>query len=836
MNSEVDNVDETTEPAAAGRRRPRTPVALWVVALSTCVLTVVLVAGPVGGIDTDLSVSPLALAALIAAFVGAELLVVHLQFQGEAHTFTLTEVPLVLGLLFVGPKGLVLATVVGVVLTRCLWQRQPAVKQVFNMGLGTLDACLAALVYYRFSSVTGSVDPESELAALAACLAVTLVSGTLVAAAINLASGEPVLSALPRTLGPAVIVTVTNASLTLVAVSLVMARPQAAWLLVAPAAIIVLAYRAYLSERRERGRMHFLYSCSRALHEGADAETAVLALLGHAVGGFRASGAELILLPETAEGSGLRTAVGPGGAEESMTVLGPAESESLLAHLASEPPEAMLVHGRKGHALRAYLEERGVRESMVATLRRQDRVAGLLLVSDPLAEVGRFEPADVDLLAAMAAQVSVFLEYDRLGQALDQLSSLQGRLVHQAHHDPLTGLANRALLLERMARAHRAGRPIAVMFIDLDDFKMVNDELGHDAGDDLLVAVARRLEGSLRTGDLAARLGGDEFAVLVEEPGRLEDELAVADRILANLNTPFSVGARRFTVAASVGVASGDPAACSIDDLMANADLAMYAAKRSGKNRSAGFLESMRDGIQERLALEADLEASIGRGELRTVFQPVVELGTGRPLGFEALARWTNRHGNEIGPRTFIPVAEGSGLIGALGRASLHAACAAHRLLHPPEGSDLYASVNVSGRELQQPGFVDQVCSTLADHGLRPDQLVLEVAESTLLGDQNPGVERLQQLRAMGVRVAVDDFWTGYSSLSGLRALPVDVVKLDPSFVHGLGSDEEQRAFARAIMALATALGVSVVAEGVETLEEVRGLLELGCTMGQGHY
>jgi diguanylate cyclase (GGDEF)-like protein len=472
----------------------------------------------------------------------------------------------------------------------------------------------------------------------------------------------------------------------------------------------------------------------------------------------------------------------------------------------------------------------------VATLRQEERTAGLLLVADPLSDVQRFEPGDIDLLGALAAQVSVFLEYDRLGQALDQLSSLQGRLVHQAYHDHLTGLANRALFVERMAQAHRAHAPMAVMFIDLDDFKVVNDELGHDAGDDVLVAFARRLEGSLRAGDLAARLGGDEFAVLVEQPGRREDELAVAERVLAALGTPFAVGNRRFTVRASIGLASGDPTSYTVDELMANADLAMYAAKHSGKNRVTAFEQPMRAGVQQRLELEAALGSALAEDELATVFQPVVELATGRPVGLEALARWTDRAGDAVSPEVFIPLAEGCGLIEAIGRRSLRAACEAYRQLAGAGVRDLYVSVNVAARELQHHGFVDQVRATLADHGVHARRLVLEVTEGTLLARGDEGLARLEALRADGVRVAVDDFGTGYSSLGALRSLPVDIIKVDRQFVRGLLRSPEERAVAAAIVALASAVGASVVAENVETAEEAESLRAIGCTLGQGNY
>jgi diguanylate cyclase (GGDEF)-like protein/PAS domain S-box-containing protein len=423
---------------------------------------------------------------------------------------------------------------------------------------------------------------------------------------------------------------------------------------------------------------------------------------------------------------------------------------------------------------------------------------------------------------------------------------LEDQLQHEAFHDPLTGLANRALFTDRVTHALTRTRRstvegLAVLFVDLDEFKLVNDSLGHAAGDELLTAVAERIRACLRRQDTAARLGGDEFGILLEEANH---ELAteIAERILDALRQPFALDARQLFVQASIGVAlSGERASASsetADELLRNADAAMYTAKSRGKGRHEFFESQMHTSALRRLELREQLEASLERGDFVVHYQPVVELVSGAIVGAEALVRWRQPDGRIAQPAEFVPVAEETGLIVALGQHVLDAACreAASWGTAVP-GQDLSVAVNVSSRQLQEPGFAASVAATLARSGLPSGHLVLEVTESALLDEGQVTSDSITRVTELGVRLALDDFGTGYSSLSHLRRFPIDILKIDRSFVEGIdGNDHDERTLVRSILRLAHSLKLETVAEGVERAEQLVQLRALGARMGQGFY
>ena len=409
---------------------------------------------------------------------------------------------------------------------------------------------------------------------------------------------------------------------------------------------------------------------------------------------------------------------------------------------------------------------------------------------------------------------------------------------HQALHDALTGLPNRALLSERLAAVYerQGDRPIGVLFVDLDDFKGVNDTGGHARGDELLVQVARRLETAVREGDLVARLGGDEFAVLLE---RVEDRRAaseVARRILATLTTPFEVAEREIVISASIGIALRDreDEVADVEEMLSQADLAMYVAKRRGKAQYEVFDFSMHAALVSRLELEVELRRAVEEQQFVLHYQPIMSLSEDRVLGTEVLVRWDHPTRGLVPPDEFIPLAEDSGLIVPIGSWVLERSCvqmAAWNAQRP--GAPLYLSVNLSPRQLRS-GIVDTVAGALERSGLDPRQLVLEVTESAFV-DDDADVEALHALRELGVRLAVDDFGTGYSSLNYLRRLPVDVVKIDRSFVRELSHGSDDEALVDAIVRLCRALGMLVIAEGVETPGEASVLAGLGAPAAQGY-
>src|SRR5687768_3117003 len=425
---------------------------------------------------------------------------------------------------------------------------------------------------------------------------------------------------------------------------------------------------------------------------------------------------------------------------------------------------------------------------------------------------------------------------------------LETQLAHQAFHDPLTNLANRVLFRDRvehaLQRAVRASSTPSVLFIDLDNFKAVNDGLGHSAGDWLLIEVAERLSKCLRPADTVARLGGDEFAVLLDDENA--DGRQVAERILSAFSAPFSVQGKDIKVMMSIGIAPLK-AHQGGDEVMRNADLALYRAKSQGKACAASFEPAMHVAALRRLELEAELRRAIdgerGAGRLVIHYQPVLRMSTGKMFGFEALVRWEHPERGVLEPLDFISLAEETGLIIPLGRWVMGEACrqtmdwqTRFASLLRSTGISLLVGVNVSGRHLSQAELVQDVYSSLKSSGLAPSNLVLELTESMLVHDNRATLERLHALKALGVRLSIDDFGTGYSSLAYLERFPVDSLKMDRSFISGLGLDQSKAPLAEAVIGLGRILGLRVVAEGIETAEQWERLRNLGCGLGQGYH
>ena len=414
---------------------------------------------------------------------------------------------------------------------------------------------------------------------------------------------------------------------------------------------------------------------------------------------------------------------------------------------------------------------------------------------------------------------------------------------HDALHDALTGLPNRALFLDRLALClRRSGRregetSCSVLFLDLDRFKLVNDSLGHVAGDHLLMAVGRRLDAGLRPGDTVARLGGDEFTLLLDDVSDAREVTAVAQRLQEALAAPFEIDGRELYVTASVGIAFAT-ADAEPEDVVRDADVAMYRAKAQGGARHAVFDSAMHERVMARLELETGLRRALQREQLRVLYQPVVETATGRLAGFEALCRWTDESGRTIEPAEFVPIAEETGLIVGLGRFVLGEACrqlAAWRATEHGEG--LTIGVNIAGRELADPGFAAGVAATLASTGLDARGLRLEVAESAMMHDPDGARRVLSALfEQLAVAAHIDDFGMGASSLRWLHRFPGDAVKMDRSFVLEMGGDPASVDIVRAIISLAHNLGMEVIAEGVETSEQLDRLKLLGCEYAQGFF
>ncbi len=432
-----------------------------------------------------------------------------------------------------------------------------------------------------------------------------------------------------------------------------------------------------------------------------------------------------------------------------------------------------------------------------------------------------------ELLTAFAQQVSLALADARTAAA-----------IHDASHDRGTGLPNRALFLDQLRQAIDAGSQqasdVTVLLVDLDRFKLINDTVGYRGGDEVLAGVVERIRGCLRAGDLVARLGGDEFGVLLEG-ARSAAGARVARAIVGAFREPFQTSGRTVCVTACVGIAAGGTSSADADDLLNSADVALSRAKQAGTGRTVIFEPHMRTEILERLSLLDDLQQALGRDEVRLQYQPLVHLGSGLPVGVEALARWRHPQRGNVSPATFIPLAEETGLIVELGLWVLREGC---RQIAQWRGTvpEMRLNVNVSARQAMSPEFVSDVAKTLADVDLPPSMLTLELTETVLMGDPDLAQQQLRQLKDLGVRLSIDDFGTGYSSLSYLRQFPVDQLKIDRNFVAGIAGGGDQLAVTRTVMELGHTLRLETVAEGIEEVAQLDTLRRIGCDLGQGFH
>jgi diguanylate cyclase (GGDEF)-like protein/PAS domain S-box-containing protein len=426
---------------------------------------------------------------------------------------------------------------------------------------------------------------------------------------------------------------------------------------------------------------------------------------------------------------------------------------------------------------------------------------------------------------------------------ITERKQFEQQLAHQAFHDPVTKLANRALLSDRvrhaLVRRHDGGQSMAILFLDLDGFKAVNDTFGHAAGDRLLRTVSSRLEATVRVGDTVARLGGDEFAMLLDGIDHETQISEIAERLLEVVRKPTTVEDHEIYVQCSIGIAVAHPSresGATFDSLLRSADVAMYQAKTSGGDAYRYFKAEMYADLTEQLELRAELKAAIDRDELTVVYQPVFSIHTREIVGYEALSRWEHPTRGTISPDSFIPVAENSGLIVALGCRVLERACSDAVIFQRkcPSEPPRTLCVNVSARQLQRPEIVDEVRQALTTSGLEPGRLLLEITESLMIDHVELAIARLNALRDLGVLIAVDDFGTGYSSLSYIRRLPINVLKIDKSFIDDIDSNDEQGNLTGAIMDLARALSLRCVAEGIERTKQLERLKDLGCDYAQG--
>jgi diguanylate cyclase len=534
-----------------------------------------------------------------------------------------------------------------------------------------------------------------------------------------------------------------------------------------------------------------------------------------------------------------------------------ASSETLAVLSASPSIEAAGIYTTDGSLLASYRRDGvdaitapgpeliagghrfGLRQlHLVRPVEADHRNIGLVIVRANVAQLYTRLSAYAGMMLAVAIG-SLGIAYLLVARMRKVVKNAEAHLDYLAHIDPITGLPNRHAFNERLAfaldRVNRQGGSGGLLLLDLDNFKIVNDTLGHHCGDILLRVVAKRLLECLRSGDVLCRIGGDEFAVILQTTGRSDGE-GVAARILSALTAPFDVDVHEIYVTASIGISRYPEDAQDLETLTRNADTAMYQAKGKGKNAFEQFRPELDLRVQKRLSLETSLRKAVERGELMLYYQPQVSLKDGRLVGLEALLRWNHPDVGLISPAEFIPVAEDSGLIVPIGRWVLRTACRQVATWRDAGLGPINVSVNLSVRQTRDPYLLRDVLDVLRETGVRPAQLELEITESVLMDNVNVNVDLLTRLRSEGIRLAIDDFGTGYSSMAYLKRFPIDQVKIDRTFVRDIPGNGDDEAITSAIIAMAHNLGLSVVAEGVETAAQLDFLRSAGCDIMQGYY
>ena len=549
---------------------------------------------------------------------------------------------------------------------------------------------------------------------------------------------------------------------------------------------------------------------------------------------------EKILARNVASGQTLDAMV-----EDSFARVGTVSTIAVARWMAGEPPEVAREVGQESWQIFGQLAVQraaALNEVTKRCLRWCD--AASEVVRESAATLGT--PPDILLQALAMLQRSLNVTLVRMCESFDserkladeQLEHRQEELAFLATHDPLTGLPNRTLILDRveqmLARSRRNQTPVAALFVDLDNFKSINDTLGHEVGDELLRAVAARLDGVVRATDAFGRLGGDEFVVVSEELSLSAGPELIAERLIEALKEPFKLGSdeeTRLTVTASIGIASGDRTAPA--DLLRDADIAMYRAKWDGKNRYVVFETGMQDAVQTRMELEMDLRVALENKEFSLVYQPTFDLSDMSPTGVEALIRWNSPTRGTVQPDDFIPLLEETGLITEIGKWVLEEACrqgAAWRVA----GHTIGMAVNVSARQLDTDQLIGDIERALSNSGLAPEALTIEITETTLMRNADETARRLTTIKELGVRIAIDDFGTGYSSLAHLQKFPVDALKIDRSFISGLTNKGEGEALIHTLVQLGKALSIETLAEGIEQTQELSLLRDERCDSGQG--
>jgi diguanylate cyclase (GGDEF)-like protein len=763
---------------------------------------------------------------LAGVFAATEIWVFHIQFGREAKSISISEIPLVIGLFYAAPGPLILARVLGPAAVVILYRRQTPLKAALNTSLFFANGAVALATFRLLSGGSAQDGPRQWTAAVVAATLAIVVDLVVLTVILRWYVGDGRRTDPGRSgFFAAVAMAAAAAVIGVVAVITLRVGPEGAIPLVVAGVVLLAGYRAYSALADRHTSLERLFRFSRELNS-APATTDVLpAVLEQARQLLRAEVAEVL---RYARGTYPVASPTLWRYDGERVFTDASERTSLSQHLVQallHDDEAIrLTHDSPTAS--AFLRSRDAQEAVVAPLVVDGATVGVLAVYDRLGEVRGFAESDIRLLQTVANHASVALHNEML----------IGRLRHDALHDALTGLPNRshltALATSAVVRATSGGSRIAMMIIDLNGFKVVNDTLGHHVGDQLICEVATRFEAAAGPGVTVARLGGDEFAVLVEPSD--QDPLALAHRMLEALVVPVLVGEDRLQLTGAVGIAIAPDHATAVADLLKRADIAMYAAK-NGPEAAVVYRPDIDLNDPSLLSLMGELREALTDGQIDIEVEPVMDLLAGRLVAAEALVRWHHPTRGTLRPGSFLPLAERNGLIVPLTDLVLERAVSA-AARWSAAGLGLGISVNLSARSLLDQTLPGTVADLLRRYALPAHLLTLEITESIVISDADRAIGLLAELRALGVRLALDDFGTGYSSLTYLSALPIQQLKIDRSFVTKIMESERDSAIVTSLIDLAHHLGLQVIAEGIEDRAVSDRLRRLGCEYGQGYY
>ena len=765
--------------------------------------------------------------ALIA--IATELMVFHVEFRREMYSFTFSEIALVLGLFLSAPRELLIGRLVGEAIFLIAIDRQPLRKVALNLAAFMSEITVLVAVHQLLGRPMDITRPSSWLVAFAAVAIADLVGYVIVYQAIRW-HGAPI--TLRSILSIGALTIPVNTSFALVVAILATDLPWATLLLSGVAAFLLLAYRSYTTLSQRYESLSMLYEFTRLVSGAKRPDSVLEAILTQAKDLLRAERAEIWLTDENDfrmrlavdDGGRASRALEPEYGDAMHRWLATVEGAAIVTELTLRPGEEEMIRALNAH------------NTLIAPITESGSIVGLVAVVNRLGEITQFKEGDRTMFATLASHASVALENGRL---IDRLHHEASERRHESLHDALTGLPNRVLfgtrLRDELARMTVDKSRLAVAVMDLDGFKEINDTLGHQSGDVVLVEVARRISYAARGAAFVARLGGDEFALLLPSIATTVELDDIARRIRAEVSKPIHIEGLRMNVEISIGFSLSPDDASDGATLLQRADVAMYSAK-AGHGNGVAFYEAVTDeNTPRRLALGSDIRSAIADGQLRVVFQPKVRLRDGAMIGAEALVRWRHPTLGQIMPDEFVPLAERTGAINEMTERVLRDALAQVRTWRLA-GRHWNVSVNVAMRNLLDNDFVGIVDRSLRAASVEPSALTLEITETSVMSDAAKTIDVLEALAALGVSLSIDDFGTGYSSLSYLQQLPVSEVKIDKMFVSRMLVDAGAEAIVRSVLDLARNLKLVTVAEGVEDRETLERLRRLGCDIAQGYF